>query len=177
MVANTWRWWSVRFRHAVRSRSLRKPFSGTARSRSNRRGSAKAGLQRASQAPVTYKQTTTSATHSYQPEVVEVLPANLNLDLDFSTTDHLSSCLDTRKLAGAGNSLSKLWSDSESDAQVKLAVLPLAARRPASPDSNINKLALQCALFCSQLASDCQALRSAGRHEDFYVIACLCLKV
>ena len=128
-------------------------------------------------AAVDYNQAPAGVDHSYSPEVSQLLPANFDLGLDLGNPDCLSGCLDPVKLAKAGNALSTLWSECRLLAEIKLAVLPLAARRAASPESGTGQHILQCSLFCSGLVEPYQPFRSGGQHADFYALACLCLKV
>ena len=157
-------------------RSLR-PSTGSLTPRIARVGSLPCCTRSVCQAASIRNQAAAGAALRYSPEVSQLLPAKFDLDLDLGDPDCLSGCLDPDKLAKAGNALSILWSESGALAQNRLAALPLAARRPASPDSKTDQHLLQCGLFCSQLVKLYQPFRSGCQHADFYALACLCLKV
>ena len=110
-------------------------------------------------------------------EVAAVLPDLFELEGCFDGTFDPIRALDTAKLLGLDNKLSKLWSGSEALALATLADLPLAARKPGSPASPANRTAMQTGIFCEQLVKLYNPFREGGSHLDHYVMSSLCLEV
>ena len=115
--------------------------------------------------------------HSVSQELIEVVPERVDLDCQLFGDKGFAGYLDTAKLLKAENALSELWSECSILTTARFASLPLAARRPGSPLLANNQLAVHCHTFCEQLEGKYDPLRPGGRPFEFYVLACLCVKV
>ena len=109
-------------------------------------------------------------------EVAEVLPFTVDLDYRLDGEHSLVGKLDVARVQAACNSLSSLWSRSGRVAQSKLAALPLSSRQLMSCLAD-NHMALQTGIFCACLMNRYNPSRPGGKPLDFYVVACLCVKV
>lgn len=114
---------------------------------------------------------------SVSREVAELISADFDLECNLQSNGSQSGTLDTEWLAIAGNSLSKLWYNSENVTARLVESLPLAARQRTLPAFAANQLTLQCGLFCQQLVDTRHLLRPGSNHLDLYVMSNLCVKV
>ena len=114
---------------------------------------------------------------SVSRDVADLMQAAFDINCELQNSCSGLDVLNIEKLASAGNTLSKFWSESGALAARSLHSLPLAARQPTLPALAANLLTLQCGNFCQQLVDVQHLLRPGCNHLDLYVMLSLCLKV
>ncbi len=113
---------------------------------------------------------------SLRPEMLQVLPKNVDLDLRLHGDMLEQGVLDTSILSGVDNPLGSIWLSTESVVDQYLAEQPARKHEPDLMKNPANKLVLRLNSFCTQFM---QKYVKVGKpaNLDFYVLASSSVKV
>ena len=105
----------------------------------------------------------------------EVLPADIDLDLNFDSHQNITSLLNSLEARGAGKSLIQLWSLCEPLTESFLkryrVILSESGEQPA------NELAVHIHMFCNKLVNMTTSEADTNRNMDTYTVCHMCLQV
>ncbi len=113
---------------------------------------------------------------SLRPEVSQVLPENVDLDLKVHGDMLKQGVLDTSILSSVNNPLGSLWLSTEQYVDQYLAEGPATTYEPSLVKNPVNKLALRLSSFCT-LVKQKYISASKPAHLDYYVLASSAVKV
>lgn len=113
---------------------------------------------------------------SLRPEVLQVIPETVDLDMRLHGDMLEHGVLDTSILSGVDNPLGSIWLSTESLVDQYLAKQPARKHEPDLINNPANKLALRLNSFCTQFI---QKYVKVGKpaNLDFYVLASSSVKV